>query len=120
MVDSFPRISYEHVEDIALETAETVLGVVGLETVVLEIAPETVDAEGIAPGVEEIVLDVAVEETGHEVDLGTVLGIGASVHCVEQIVLGLVEEELVELLPVACHRPEGELQLVEHWAHWLK
>ena len=89
-----------------------------METVVLEIAPETVDAEEIAPGVEEIVLDAAVEKTGHEVVLGTVLGIGASVHCVERIVPGLVEEELVEVLPVICHRPE--VQLVEHWAHWLK
>ena len=50
--------------DIALETVETVLDIVGLETVVLEIALETVDAGGIAPGVEEIVLHAAVEETG--------------------------------------------------------
>ena len=104
------------VEEIALETAETVLGVVDLEIVVLEIAPETADAGGIARDVEEIVLD-AVEETG--LDWDTVLETVASVHYVEGTGPGLVEEGAVEHHE-ACHQPEGGLRLVEHWAHWLQ
>ena len=103
------------VVEIALETAETVLGVADWEIVVLEIAPETADAGVIARDVEEIVLD-AVEETG--LDWETVLETVASVHYVEATGPGLVEEGAVEH-HVACHQPEGGLQLEEHWAHWL-
>ena len=107
-----------HVVEIALETAETVQGVVGLETVALEIGPETADAVGIAHvvvetalgaveeialgAVEEIVLG-SVEEIGPVVDWDTVLETGASVHYVEEMVPGLVEEGAVDLHEV-CHR----------------
>ena len=111
-----------HVVEIALETAETVQGVVGLETVALEIGPETADAAGIAHVVEGIVLGAveeivlgSVEETDPVVDWDTVLETGASVlvHYVEEMGPGLVEEGAVELHEV-CHRSEGEVQLEEH------
>ena len=115
-----------HVVEIALETAETVQGVVGLETVALEIGPETADAAGIALDVEEIALSAveeivlgSAEETDHVVDWDTVLETEAFVHYVEEMRPGLVEEGAVDLHEV-CHRSEGEVQLEEHWAHSLQ